>query len=195
MYRGLFFCGAQGVLRAAGAGHAARFYSACAAPLPHTHSGEASMKRFLFLFAAAALVCPLVLVLFAGCAGEGERTLYTIDAAYEEGVLTAEMTVSYYNDTGGSRDELWFNLYGNAYREGAAHAPVRQVSPRPPTMRAQAAAAWRSAPSRPVQAGRWAARTRTCCASPSPRPSPRAGGANLRWRTRSRSQRSTTARA
>ena len=61
------------------------------------------MKRFLFLFAAAALVCPLVLVLFAGCAGEGERTLYTIDAAYEEGVLTAEMTVSYYNDTGGSR--------------------------------------------------------------------------------------------
>ena len=82
------------------------------------------MKRFLFLFAAAALVCPLVLVLFAGCAGEGERTLYTIDAAYEEGVLTAEMTVSYYNDTGGSRGELWFNLYGNAYREGAAYAPV-----------------------------------------------------------------------
>ena len=82
------------------------------------------MGRLLLFFVWAAPVCPLVLVLFAGCAGEGERTLYTIDAAYEEGVLTAEMTVSYYNDTGGSRGELWFNLYGNAYREGAAHAPV-----------------------------------------------------------------------
>ena len=82
------------------------------------------MKRLLLFFVCAALVCPLALVLFAGCAGEGERSTYTIDAAYEDGTLTAEMTFGYCNDTGAEQEELRFNLCGNAYREGAAYAPV-----------------------------------------------------------------------
>ena len=82
------------------------------------------MKRLLLFFVCAALVCPLALALFAGCAGEGERSTYTIDAAYEDGTLTAEMTFGYCNDTGAEQEELRFNLCGNAYREGAAYAPV-----------------------------------------------------------------------
>ena len=81
------------------------------------------MKRpLLFLVLAALLFLPLSL--FSACERTPPRSRYTIDAAYENGTLAAEMTVSYYNGTGESLQELWFNLYGNAYREGAAYAPV-----------------------------------------------------------------------
>ena len=61
---------------------------------------------------------------FAGCRAEQERSLYTIEAIYEDGVLTATLDLSYFNDTDNELTELDLNLFGNAYREGAQYAPV-----------------------------------------------------------------------
>ena len=85
---------------------------------------DRGMKRLLSFVLGTALACTPVLVLFAGCAGEAPRSAYALALSYDAGVLEGELTFSYYNETGGSRGELWFNLYGNAYREGAAAPPV-----------------------------------------------------------------------
>lgn len=81
------------------------------------------MRRTLcFLLALAIMPAPFLL---SGCGeSEGERSRYAIQAEYEEGVLSAEMNFSYYNDTQSEINSLSFNLYGNAYREGAVYAPV-----------------------------------------------------------------------
>ncbi len=81
-------------------------------------------KRIFSVAAAAVLLCLLWLPSFVGCAAEHPRSAYRIDAAYADGTLTAELAFAYQNDTGTEQRELWFNLYGNAYREGAAYAPV-----------------------------------------------------------------------
>lgn len=81
------------------------------------------MKRILLFLSVVALAVPLFS--FAGCAGnEVPRSKYEISAAYEGGVLNAEMVFTYHNAEGCDMPALEFNLYGNAYREGAAFAPV-----------------------------------------------------------------------
>ena len=104
------------------------------------------MKRILLFLSVVALAVPLFS--FAGCAGnEVPRSKYEISAAYEGGVLNAEMVFTYHNAEGCDMPALEFNLYGNAYREGAA----------------------------PARRGRCAGRTRISCASSSKNPCRLAG--------------------
>ncbi len=74
-------------------------------------------------------LCAVLLLLslcaaFVGCGGEQERSRYTVDAVYEDGTLKAALDFEYYNDTQNELSVLDFNLFGNAYREGAQYAPV-----------------------------------------------------------------------
>ena len=81
------------------------------------------MKRFVLFFSVLALALPLFS--FAACgSGEVPRSKYEISAEYEGGVLTAEMAFTYYNAEECEMSVLEFNLYGSAYREGAALPPV-----------------------------------------------------------------------
>lgn len=63
----------------------------------------------------------------AACAGGGERTRYTIDASYDDGsatltaTMTADVVLPFETDT------LKFQLWANAYREGAQFAPVSEL--------------------------------------------------------------------
>ena len=74
--------------------------------------------------AVAASVCS-----FAACAPEEKRSAYTIAAEYfpEERVLRAEMTAEIVNTSDAAWDTLKFQLWPNAYREGAAYAPVSDL--------------------------------------------------------------------
>ena len=82
-----------------------------------------AMKKIVTLLIAAAAV--LAALPAAACAQKTERTSYTITAEYNatDGVLTADCTVNYYN-YGSQTENVEFNLYGNAYREGALYKPV-----------------------------------------------------------------------
>ena len=81
------------------------------------------MKKIVTLIAAAGLCAAAIP--FSACANENERTEYNITCRYDEesGTLQAECAVNYKND-GAATDVLKFNLYGNAYREGALYRPV-----------------------------------------------------------------------
>ena len=80
---------------------------------------QAGVRRLAALVAATVVLLCLCAP-FAGCGkAEEERAQYCIEAVYEEGVLRARMRVE-----AESNGELRFNLYGNAYREGAAYPPV-----------------------------------------------------------------------
>ena len=81
------------------------------------------MKKIVTLLIAAAVGFSVLPA--AACGDKSERTSYKITAVYDatNGILTADCTVNYYN-AGSSTEELKFNLYGNAYREGALYKPV-----------------------------------------------------------------------
>ena len=81
------------------------------------------MKKIVTLLIAAAVGFSVLPA--AACADKTERTSYKITAEYDatNGILTADCTVNYYN-AGSSTEELKFNLYGNAYRQGALYKPV-----------------------------------------------------------------------
>ena len=81
------------------------------------------MKKLTFL-----LVLTLIAATFslAACTQkkQGENTVYTIRAEISDDFsVNAEMTVNYFNDTETEIKELKFNLFANAFREGAALAP------------------------------------------------------------------------
>ncbi len=83
------------------------------------------MKKFICLITAAAAAAAALPA--AACAPdeESERTTYTIDAAYDGGnTLSGRCTVDYFNSTNDEITALKFNLWGNAFREGAACSPV-----------------------------------------------------------------------
>lgn len=66
---------------------------------------------------------------FAGCAPDASLSKYTIAAEYdpEAETLTAQMQFDYYNATDNEISVLPFNLFPNAFREGAAYEPVSSV--------------------------------------------------------------------
>lgn len=82
-------------------------------------------KRALCLLLCAALAACLIPL--ASCAEEEPRDLYAITASYEEGVLRGQMRFTHRNRGEEALQFLAFNLYGNAFREGAAYAPVAQA--------------------------------------------------------------------
>ncbi|MCL2598854.1 MAG: M1 family metallopeptidase [Firmicutes bacterium] len=82
------------------------------------------MKKRVFL--VALLGCALVLVLFlVGCnKTESVRTQYKIEATLiDETTLRANQRVVYTNQSELRLDKLVFNLYPNAYRQGAKYVP------------------------------------------------------------------------
>lgn len=80
------------------------------------------MKRLSLCFVLLFLVAPLSL--FAGCSSQKENNVYRISAQFSENTLSASMQFTFYNDEETSLSFLCFNLYGNAYREGAQNTPL-----------------------------------------------------------------------
>ena len=80
------------------------------------------MKRTLCIMAACALCIPSAAYISACSPQEEERSIYTITAAYDGAdTLTGSVELNYLNDTENALDCLKFNLWGNAFREGAKH--------------------------------------------------------------------------
>lgn len=60
-----------------------------------------------------------------GCAGENaKRTVYTIECELDGNTLNGEERVDFYNFTENAISELKFNLFGNAFREGAEYSAI-----------------------------------------------------------------------
>ncbi len=84
------------------------------------------MKKTVIIIAAAATIAA-TLPLYACNKGGGQKTdKYVINAAYNEQTQSLKGTCSFtfYNRTDNEINDLCFNLWGNAYREGAKHKPV-----------------------------------------------------------------------
>lgn len=83
------------------------------------------MKKFI---AVLLTVCATALCIsFSACSPDnGKTTSYDIFCIYDDGAgtLSGTMNVEYYNDTETEICDLKFNLYGNAFREGATYSPV-----------------------------------------------------------------------
>ena len=68
-----------------------------------------------------------VIALFAplGCANDNaKRTAYTIECELVGNVLSGRERVDFYNSTENAISELKFNLFGNAFREGAEYSAI-----------------------------------------------------------------------
>ena len=75
-------------------------------------------------------ICLLLAMLpLVGCGGGEKKTSYDIDAEYfpAEDLLRCEMTVNAVNRTENALTSLPFQLWANAYREGAKYAPVSEL--------------------------------------------------------------------
>lgn len=84
------------------------------------------MKKILSIL---LIVCAaLSAASLAACSGgeSGQTSKYDIFVIYDENgkTLTGTVELNYFNDTGNELTDLKFNLYGNAYREGALYSPV-----------------------------------------------------------------------
>ncbi len=87
------------------------------------------MKK-IFCCAAAGAAMLFAAAGLAACGkGSEKRDRYTIDATYlsETKTLTAQMRAEIENPLPMSTDELKFQLWGNAFREGAKYAPVSDL--------------------------------------------------------------------
>ncbi|MDE7087458.1 MAG: M1 family metallopeptidase [Clostridia bacterium] len=83
------------------------------------------MKKSIAIFAAAA--CVLAAVPLSACANkEANTSKYVISAAYDKdtGCLQGTEEFTFYNSTDNEIASLEFNLWGNAYRDGAKFKPV-----------------------------------------------------------------------
>lgn len=87
-----------------------------------------AMKKW-FVFAAAACMGLSALPLSACHATAAERSTYDISVSYnaEESLLKGVMAYTFLNDTENEIADLKFNLYGNAYRQGATYRPVSEA--------------------------------------------------------------------
>lgn len=73
------------------------------------------------------ICCMAVTVCVSACNGnENKLSRYEIYASYDEsaGTVTGSVKLDFYNDTDNELSDLKFNLYGNAFREGAKFKPV-----------------------------------------------------------------------
>ncbi len=84
------------------------------------------MKKTTALLAATALTISLIPMTACKKPQSENLSKYAITAAYDETnrTLTGVVDFTYYNSTNNEISNLAFNLWGNAYREGAAFAPV-----------------------------------------------------------------------
>lgn len=75
------------------------------------------------------LTIPLLLsvAVFFGCKDKDQKTTsYYINCQYQDNCITGYERVDFYNDSQNSFKQLKFNLYPNAYREGAKYKPVQE---------------------------------------------------------------------
>ncbi|MGN1103995.1 MAG: hypothetical protein ACI4QI_03885, partial [Candidatus Coproplasma sp.] len=86
------------------------------------------MKKQIIILAAALTAA--VSIPTAAChTGQAEQAdKYVINATYneEQGTLTGTCSLTWFNRTDNEIDSLYFNLWGNAYREGAKFRPVAE---------------------------------------------------------------------
>lgn len=80
------------------------------------------MKKTAVLFSfliILSVVFPLV-----GCGGKSTRTYYEIACELSDYTLSGTETVDFYNSSDNVVTELKFNLFGNAFRNGAKYSPI-----------------------------------------------------------------------
>ncbi len=84
------------------------------------------MKKVISLMAAAA-AC-LCFMPLSACADEESASSYEIVIEYDgDRTVAGSVKFTFANGTGNALESLCFNLWGNAYREGAAYAPVSEA--------------------------------------------------------------------
>lgn len=81
------------------------------------------MKKFLSLILASVL-CFSISFAFGCQKSSSNLSSYDIEVAYKDGQIDGVMTLDYFNDTDNALDQLKFNLYLNAFREGAKYSPI-----------------------------------------------------------------------
>ena len=81
------------------------------------------MRKKLFSFLAAILLISALIPVY-GCKSARNITAYEIDCEYADGVVFGTEKVSFYNSTDNAFKELKFNLFANAFRDGAKYSPV-----------------------------------------------------------------------
>ncbi len=84
------------------------------------------MKKFLSILLIICVAMSALSLTACSQNGGGQTTSYEIYVSYDEDAKTLSGTaaVDYFNDTDNELNDLKFNLYGNAYREGALYPPV-----------------------------------------------------------------------
>lgn len=81
------------------------------------------MRKFGFIVLAFVLL--LSSVAFSGCSGAIDSNhSYEIVCELNDNVLKGTEKVTYFNGTENCVSELKFNLFGNAFREGAKYSPI-----------------------------------------------------------------------
>lgn len=86
------------------------------------------MRKITGCCIAGALIAASILPL-AACKGKSEKTSYHIKAEYleSEELLRCEMTATVFNGTDNVFGSIPFELWANAYREGAKYRPVSEL--------------------------------------------------------------------
>lgn len=80
------------------------------------------MKKISFALAILTLFSSLC---FSSCKTKSaDKCVYGLDLTYQDGVLNGKLDFSYYNNTDAAIDQLKFNLFANAFRNGAKYSPV-----------------------------------------------------------------------
>ncbi len=83
-------------------------------------------KKIIILMLALIMALGVSVVGF-GCGTSAQNvTEYTIKCDLDDNIITGECTADFYNDTDNAFDELKFNLYANAFREGAKFPPCSE---------------------------------------------------------------------
>ena len=80
------------------------------------------MRKFSLWLTVLLLLLQIPLV--AGCSPQKQWNVYQISAQFSENTLEAAMQFTFYNNQETALSSLSFNLYGNAYREGAEYPPL-----------------------------------------------------------------------
>ncbi len=86
------------------------------------------MKKFLSFILVLCAFCATLTI--SACAPDSEDiSSYDILIIYDEekGTVTGSMDFCYYNSTDNELNDLKFNLFGNAFREGARFKPVSET--------------------------------------------------------------------
>lgn len=84
------------------------------------------MKKIISLLLILCAALSALSISACAPADDGTASKYEIFVIYDEekGMLTGTVALDYFNATENELNDLKFNLYGNAYREGARYSPV-----------------------------------------------------------------------